>query len=199
MGRFDRSGRTFAPAGIIWSVVMLSPVFRSTRPEISVPGFGALASGAIFGPRTMDTFWASSGGKGLIIRLSSELYLFGIFTLTGGIFSLRGSVIVPLIAAAAQVSGDARMTLADFVPERPSKFLLNDRTVTPPVGGANPMPMHGPQPDSSIRAPAFIMDDSPPDSVIMDSTCREPGEMPSETVGATVLPCSIAATVERSL
>ena len=31
---FERSGRTLAPAGMMWSVVMLSPTLSSTLPEM---------------------------------------------------------------------------------------------------------------------------------------------------------------------
>src|SRR4030066_153250 len=53
---------SLAPAGMMWSVVILSPVFRVTSPRI-VSGRGTLSGGfPMFGPRRTVTFEGSSAG-----------------------------------------------------------------------------------------------------------------------------------------
>ena len=54
-GIFERKGSTLDPAGMMWSVVMLSPTFSSNSP-LSVSGTpGWMGSGLMFGPRTTST------------------------------------------------------------------------------------------------------------------------------------------------
>ena len=60
----------------------------------------------------------------------------------------------PVRAAAAAVDGEHRYTWSSAVPLRPGKLRLNVRSDGLPLTGAWPIPMHGPQIGSSIRAPA---------------------------------------------
>ncbi len=75
---------------------------------------------------------------------------------------------------------------------------LKVRTLTAFVLGDCPMPMQGPQAHSSTRAPAAIISASAPHLQSIASTCREPGLTVKLTLGATVLPFSIAATLSIS-
>jgi len=91
-GMFERSGSTFAPAGIMWSVVMLSPTLRRILPQ-TVSGRGVLCgNGLMLGPRTISTESGLSGG-GITIR-SSVRYFSGAVKLTGAP-SFLGSVMTP--------------------------------------------------------------------------------------------------------
>ena len=60
--------------------------------------------------------------------------------------------------------------------------------------GDCPMPMHGPQADSRMRAPAAIMSAKAPLRASIVSTCFDPGPMTRLTSGCTVLPFKIRAT-----
>ncbi len=60
------------------------------------------------------------------------------------------------------------------------------------------MPIQGPQPGSITRAPAAIRSARAPLRATMVSTCLLPGLMTRDTLRATVLPRSMAATVSRS-
>jgi len=52
-----------APAGMMWSVVILSPTFRVTAPRIA-SGRGALSGGfPMFGPRRTETAALSAAGR----------------------------------------------------------------------------------------------------------------------------------------
>ena len=52
---FERYGRTFAPAGMIWSVVMLSPTLMTTSFSIAGASGVFSGSGRMFGPCTTST------------------------------------------------------------------------------------------------------------------------------------------------
>lgn len=84
------------------------------------------------------------------------------------------------------------------MPLRPGKFRLNVRTETLPVGGAWPMPTHGPQAGSSIRAPLAIIAWYAPPSASASRICFEPGVTVMKTSGCAVLPFMTAATIARS-
>ncbi len=71
-----------------------------------------------------------------------------------GISNVRGSVILPVRAEAAAVSGLHRNTLSSLVPERPGKLRGVVRRLLRPVAGACPMPMQPLQPAWCRRAPA---------------------------------------------
>src|SRR5699024_12180056 len=60
----------------------------------------------------------------------------------------RGSVITPVSADAAAVSGEHNHTESSGVPERPGKFRGNVRNEFCPTAGACPMPMHPMHPRS---------------------------------------------------
>src|SRR5438093_11946362 len=66
------------------------------------------------------------------------------------------------------------------VPLRPSKLRLNVRTDGPFVGGANPIPMHGPHATSSSRTPDLMSFVMRPLISIQRSVYREPGETAGE-------------------
>ena len=112
--------------------------------------------------------------------------------------NLRGSVILPVITAAAAVSGLTRYTFALFVPHLPLKFLLFVLRDIAFVPGAKLLPMQNPQADSKIRAPAFTSVSRPPCLSIISITCLEPGATPNSMSGCATLPFNIWATVIRS-
>ena len=61
------------------------------------------------------------------------------------------------------------------------------------------MPMHGPHALSSMRAPLLTSFLMMPASMALVYTCLEPGDTPSDTPGATVLPSRMSAAIPRSL
>ena len=63
-GMFERRGNIFAPAGIIWSVVILSPTLSETSAFISSARGTFTGKGFMFGPLRTSTFGASSGEAG---------------------------------------------------------------------------------------------------------------------------------------
>ena len=106
-GIFERSGRIFAPAGIIWSVVILSPTLRLT-PAFIVSARGCdTGNGLILGPLNTSTLSISSAGTGAAIILSLIVNFLGSFIL-GILPRLVGSVNTPVSAETAAVSGDTR-------------------------------------------------------------------------------------------
>src|SRR5262245_8329758 len=112
----------WAWAGRMPSVLMLSPTRVMTWPEI-VGIIGArVGIGLIFGPRRISSLLPSSAG-GMII-LSSMAYADGRRILAGASVISRGSMTLPAMAAAAQVTGLARYTLMPGAPQRPSKLRL---------------------------------------------------------------------------
>ena len=106
----------------------------------------------MFRPRNTVTRAASSGGGGRISMKSATTGL-GTSILGGSNPRSRGSVITPLSAVAPATAGDARYTWSRSVPLRPGKFRFIVRTDGCISGGAWPMPTHGPQAGSRIRAP----------------------------------------------
>lgn len=91
-GIFERKGRILAPAGMMWSVVILSPVFKDTLTAISSPRGTLTGKGLIFGPRFISKAAASFSGAGGITALSSILKEAGSVTASSP-FKVRGSVI----------------------------------------------------------------------------------------------------------
>ena len=71
LGTLERYGSIFAPAGMMWSVVMLSPTFRVSGALISSFSGSPSGMGRMLGPRTTSTFLASSGLAGMSTPLSS--------------------------------------------------------------------------------------------------------------------------------
>src|SRR5256714_12658953 len=139
-GMFERSGRTFAPAGMMWSVEMLSPRRIKTSPSSVFLGGFATGKGAMFGPRTIGTEPRSFGGHSN--PDVSTGYFVGSWK-AGNFPRSRGSVVFPSSAVAAAGSGLHRYTRSSAVPLRPSKLRLNVRTEAPRVGGGDANPMHG--------------------------------------------------------
>src|SRR3989337_564114 len=83
---------------------------------------------------------------------------------------IRGFVIWPVRAETAATSGLARYTLSSGVPERPGKLRLNVRREAASEGGAWPMPIHGPQADSRMRAPDSMRSARAPVRAIIANT-----------------------------
>src|SRR6188768_916664 len=104
----------------------------------------------------------------------------------------------PLSAVATAVAGLHKYTWSLGVPLRPGKLRLKVRTDTAPEGGAWPMPTHGPQAGSSMRAPARTRSRRTPVVAIVSRICREPGVTVTTSVGEIVLPASTAAGRARS-
>ena len=111
---------------------------------------------------------------------------------------VRGSVITPVSAAAAAVSGEHSHTESSSVPERPGKFRGMVRRELRPVAGACPIPMQPMQPDWWIRAPAATREVSQPPVIRSASTSREVGLMSRDTPGAAWRPSRISATTAKS-
>ncbi len=67
--------------------------------------------------------------------------LLGAFTFGKGKSNVLGSVMTPVNAEAAAVSGLHKKTLSSLVPERPGKFRGVVRRLFLPVAGACPIPI----------------------------------------------------------
>ena len=104
---FERSGRIFAPAGIMWSVVMLSPTL--SEQDASIDSVRGLVAGysLMFGPLKISTLSISSTGAGAITILSLIRNFSGSSISAAGP-SFLGSVNTPASAETAAVSGDTR-------------------------------------------------------------------------------------------
>src|ERR1700679_1118900 len=96
-GMFERRGRTLEPAGMMWSVVMLSTTFNNTGASIFSAKGELTGEGVIFGRRTTSTFLGSFAGG--IIPLASQTNFSGISTF-GILPRVEGSVILPVKAQA---------------------------------------------------------------------------------------------------
>ena len=109
-GMLLRNGSTLLPAGMMWSVVMLSPSLMTTSAR-SVSGSASNSgNGTMFGPVLISTASASSGDSGKMMPESSTRYFSGLLT-PGQVMVLprsRGSVITPASPDAAAVSGEQR-------------------------------------------------------------------------------------------
>lgn len=101
------AGAGFILAGMIWSVVILSPTLSSTGAS-TVSGRGAvLGKGLMLGPRTISTASISASSAGGTIILSLMRKRSGRVT-TGASPRVRGSVSTPVRAEAAATSGLTR-------------------------------------------------------------------------------------------
>src|SRR5919197_580436 len=118
-------------------------------------------------------------------------------TLSGSTISTRPET-SPASAVAAVVAGEARYTRSSKVPERPLKLRLKVRTLALPVGGAWPMPTHGPQAGSRMRRPARSRSSSTPEVVMVVRIWRLPGEMVPTVAGGRWRPRMTAAGMARS-
>src|SRR5690625_1772182 len=101
---------------------------------------------AILGPFSSFTCLAFSKGNG-----DSNSFILIVFLL-GSLISekyspnILGSVITPVKADAAAVSGLHKNTLSSLVPDLPGKFLGVVLKLLRPVAGACPIPIHPLQP-----------------------------------------------------
>src|SRR5512136_1410947 len=164
-----------APAGMMWSVVILSPTLIEATPR-TVAGNGSFVGGApMFGPRNIVTLSGSATSFGKTNIRSSIANRFGISTFGYLMGRVLGSTMRPIRAAAAAVSHETRYTWASFVPLRPSKLRFEVRSDTPFELGDWLLPMQKPHAHSSNRAPAAIRSPREPSALIACSTWREPG------------------------
>ena len=128
------------------------------------------------------------------IKKTSGICIFGY-----AIPSVVGSVILPVRAAATAVSGLTRYAWSPTVPVLPAKFLLKVRKDTTSLAGEKPWPMHGPQLDSRMRAPAEIISARAPFWANIDSTSRLPGATANSTILLIFRPLRVSATIIRSV
>ena len=149
---FDQMATPSAPSGVMSPVETSSGTTISTRPSIVSGRGGTSGGGTMFVPFSSSTPLPSSGGAMNCPSVTDGSGL-GSGGSSGGSPRSRGSVISPRSAVAAAVAGEQRYTRSPGVPLRPGKFRLKVRTETAPAAGAWPMPMHGPQAGSRIRAP----------------------------------------------
>ena len=103
----DLNGRILAPAGIIWSVVILSATLSEHEASmLSVRG-EVFGYDLMLGPLRISMLSISSTGAGAITILSLIRNFSGSSISTASPSTL-GSVNTPLIAETAAVSGDTR-------------------------------------------------------------------------------------------
>ena len=69
-GILERRGRIFAPAGMMWSVVMLSSTFKEQVALIFSAIAEVLGNSLMFGPRSTSTLSISSTEAGSMTMLS---------------------------------------------------------------------------------------------------------------------------------
>src|SRR4051812_40688066 len=139
-GMLDRRGSARAPAGDISSVEMLSPTLSSTGAFSSSGNGDNSGRLEMLGPFTGSTRSASSGSSGatniaVLTELRSGRSSFGYSIFTSRAQS-RGSVITPVNADAAAVSGEHNHTASSLVPDRPGKLRGMVRSEFRPVAGA---------------------------------------------------------------
>src|SRR5690625_624426 len=145
-GKLLLYGNTREPPAKISSVDILSPIFSRIGRRKSFGSASISGIEATFGPLLNFTCFASSYGRGASNKFTSFALCFGIFIFGTFPLYVRGSVILPVSAEAAAVSGEHKYTLSSFVPERPGKFLGVVRRLFLPVAGACPIPIHPLQP-----------------------------------------------------
>jgi len=107
----------------------------------------------------------------------------------------RGSVITPVSADAAAVSGLTRHTLSSRVPERPGKLRGTVRSESALVAGAWPMPMQPLQPVWCSRAPAPMRSKVAPIRVRSEKIWRDDGFTSKLTASLVWWPFTIAAAI----
>ncbi len=114
--------------------------------------------------------------------------------------SCRGSVILPVIAEAATVAGDARKTLASVLPILPMKFRFEVLTHVSPAA-SNPMcpPKHGPHVEAHTMAPESVKISMRPSLSACEYTSLEAGMTSVLTSSLTFLPFSILAARSQVL
>ena len=175
----------------MWSVVILSPTFKTAAADIVSSSGVVTGNGLMFGPRKISRSFASSGEAGGSIILSLMTNSSGNSKRGISPKTSAGSVNTPVKADTAAVSGLTKYTPASAVPERPRKLRLKVRSEIPFEFGDCPIPMQGPQAHSKMRAPALIKSASAPFCASILNTCLEPGAIERLTSGCTVLPFKI--------
>src|SRR5699024_11312629 len=124
------------------SVEILSPIFSKTGISTESGKSSIVGMEAILGPFSNFTSFASSYGKGLSNKLASIVGCLGSSSFGYFMFNVLGSVIFPVNAEAAAVSGLHKKTLSSFVPELPGKFLGVVLGLFLPDAVACPIPIH---------------------------------------------------------
>jgi hypothetical protein len=142
---FDRNGSARAPAGEISSVEMLSPTLSSTGASIwsgSGESSGRLEMLGPFTGTTEAACSASSGATSIAVFTEDCAGKSGLgWCIPAWPAQFRGSVITPVSADAAAVSGEHNHTESSLVPERPGKLRGIVRSELRPTAGACPTPM----------------------------------------------------------
>ena len=155
-GMLLRSGSTAAPAGRISSVETLSPTFSSTGPAIVVGQ--RLEVRERRDVRALDELDVSRPfvGRRHEHRGVDRTSRSAARSAGRACPRSRGSVITPVSADAAAVSGLHRYTWSSRVPDRPGKLRGTVRRLMRSVAGAWPIPMQPMQPAWWMRAPAAM-------------------------------------------
>ena len=138
-------GRAFLPAGFRRSR-RLSPTFSSTGSIRS----RSVSSVELRESRDIRILFSSTRStfarRRRLEHLGLSIGFSGSSIVGHGISKDRGSVITPVIAEAAAVSGLTRQTLSSCVPDRPGKLRGTVRRLIFSEAGACPMPMQPLQP-----------------------------------------------------
>src|SRR5919205_561175 len=144
-GMFDRKAMTSTPSGARSPVEMLSGCTVAIR-ALRLSSSGRCSGGVLmFGPRGISIRSASSSSAGAKMCTSSTYGLSsGGGRMSGASPYSRGSAIVPPSSETAATAGEHRYTLSFAVPERPGKLRLKVRSEFASLGGAWPIPTHGP-------------------------------------------------------
>ncbi len=106
-GILERNGNILAPAGMIWSVVILSPTFSEHFASMLSASGTVVGNGFIFGPLKISMLSISFSSAGATTMLSFIRKVSG--SLISGISPISlGSVNTPVKAEIAAISGDTR-------------------------------------------------------------------------------------------
>src|SRR5213593_1046475 len=120
-GTFERNTSTAAPAGEMSSVETLSPSLRRTDASSAGATGSPSGTGLMLGPRSTSPPLSGATNP------ASDAAKRGGSCTSGGVPSVRGSVMVPVSADAAATSDEQRYTSSPFTPLRPGKFRLKAR------------------------------------------------------------------------
>src|SRR5262249_22600554 len=187
----------WVPDGEMSSVDTLSPRAMSTG-ALTLSGTGRpRGTSLMFGPLITRASAASAGGAG------GTRPALGAASAAGAGASAaapapRGSVITPVAADTAAVTGEHRYTESSPVPLRPGKLRLNARRLFVPVAGTWPMPAQEPHVGSETFAPAASRSVRSPSRAMTSRMRWLPGKTTKETVDATWRPCSAWGTAHMS-
>ncbi len=109
-----------------------------------------------------------------------------------------GSVILPVKAEAAAVSGLTRYTRSSFVPDLLGKFLGTVLKLILLLAGAWPIPMQPIHPAWCNLAPEWIRFCNTPFMDKFSNSWREVGVTSNETLLWAILPFKISPTIQKS-